>query len=440
MDRTQLNSFAISLVFLAVFWGLGLAPTAIAQHPKSIGKLASLVILKNNNVLEGIVRADFEKTLVETVSGSRIVVPTEQVAMVCENYDEAFQFLWSQIDSEDFSRQAELVPWCIRFKQFKHAQQLIDRLQFTRINPQVLDDLSRQLVSARDRAEKALLANSTPQQPRSETAQNLPANSQPLNERINVVDPMIQRANFETIEVDAPKATAATESSLTTVPIHTLEKALDQVPEFGRSSFKRVVEPILVKNCAAAGCHNRQQKDLPLLELGHGMSVPKRLSQQNLYQVMHYVGDGQPQNSVLIQQALTAHGTQKQASIKPESREHLILQEWVTLMAEPVRAAQIPQSKTNLANPVSTEPQTIPTANVVPLVAQRPVESSTNANTPAIPDLRKRKQDEVPADAFDPEVFNRQFLNKPAPTSKQPPAQQPDATTASDQHLIRETK
>jgi hypothetical protein len=54
--------------------------------------------------------------------------------------------------------------------------------------------------------------------------------------------------------------------------------------------------------------------------------------------------------------------------------------------------------------------------------------------------LRKRKQDEVPADAFDPEVFNRQFLNKPAPTSKQPPAQQPDATTASDQHLIRETK
>jgi hypothetical protein len=418
MDRTYLNSFAVSLVFFAICCGFGQAPAVVAQQPKTAGKLASLVVLKNNNVLEGIVRADFEKTLVETLSGSRIVVPTEQVAMVCENYNEAFEFLWSQIDGEDFARQAELVPWCIRFKQFEQAQRLIDRLQFTKINPQVLDDLSRQLVSARERAEKTQLAQSTPPQQHAGNAQNLPANSQTGRDQINVVDPMIQKANFETIELDVPKATAAPESSLTTVPIHTLEKALDQVPEFGRSSFKRVVEPILVKNCAAAGCHNRQQKNMPLLELGHGLSVPKRLSQQNLYQVMHFVGDGQPQNSVLIQQALTAHGTQKQASIKPNSREHLILQEWITLMAEPVRTTQIPQAKTSLADVAPTDSQEPEASAAVPRVAQRPVETRVNANAPTIPDLRKRKQDQVPADAFDPEIFNRQFLQKPDPTPK----------------------
>jgi hypothetical protein len=257
-------------------------------------------------------------------------------------------------------------------------------------------------------------------------------------EQVNVVDPMIQKANFETIELDVPKVTSAPESSLTTVPIHTLEKALDQVPEFGRASFKRVVEPILVKNCAAAGCHNRQQKNMPLLELGHGLSVPKRLSQQNLYQVMHFVGDGQPQNSVLIQQALTAHGTQKQASIKPNSREHLILQEWITLMAEPVRTTQIPQAKTSLADVAPTDSQEPEASAAVPRVAQRPVETRVNANAPTIPDLRKRKQDQVPADAFDPEIFNRQFLHKPDPTPKKPAPPQPDSDPADDQNPIRE--
>ncbi len=412
MDGNLLNSMRYYLFFVAVYCAVGGAPPVAAQSQKPNGKLSSLVVLQNKNVLEGIVRADFEKTVIETLSGSRIIVPTEQVAMVCENYNEAFEYLRSQIDGEDFASQAELVPWCIRFKQFDQAQRLIDRLQFTRISPQTLDDLSRQLSFARDRTEKTRLAAASPTRPNAPFDAPPFANVRPEGDQINVVDPMIQKANFETLDIDAPKATPVSENSLTTVPIHTLEKTLDHVPEFGRSSFKRVVEPILVKNCAAAGCHNRQQKSLPLLELGHGLSVPKRMSQQNLFQVMHFVGDGQPQNSLLIQQSLTAHHTQKQAAFKPESREHLILQEWVALMADPVRAAQIPQKNPSKVNAESQKSHslTVPAANAS-LSKPKP-DTLGKSITPAIPDLRKRKPDQSPTDAFDPEIFNRQFLQK----------------------------
>lgn len=108
------------------------------------------------------------------------------------------------------------------------------------------------------------------------------------------------------------------------------------------------------------------------------------------------------------------------------------------LMAEPVRAAQIPQAKTSQADVASTEPQKTENSVTVPLVAQRPAEPRVNSSAPAIPDLRKRKQDQIPADAFDPEIFNRQFLHKPEPASKKPTPPQPESNPADDQSPIRE--
>lgn len=411
------------------------------------GSLQSLVVLKNMNVITGVARANFEKTIVEQPNGSRIVLMTDQVALICDSYDEVFEFQRSQLDPGDHNGHEQLFRWCIRYQQLDAAQRLIDDLQFTRMSPQTLEALNTQLVASRAAQTRTQTPTNSASVQIAKTAMTSDANRNAgTSERIPssnepVEDSMVQLAAFSS-NTPAGNVLASPQS----VTARELEAALRHMPEFGISSFKRVVEPILAKNCANAGCHQRQSETFPLMTMGAGVAIPRRMSQQNLYQVLRYVGDGLPESSPLLDRALTAHGPQDVPAVKFETREHLVLLEWVQLMAEPARQARIPQTMLDTENTIRSQndrpsiekaailqvgaiPTSTPTDSMSPFdriaspASQLPAKadgaseirqvSHIQSNAPpTIPDLRSKGRQSQVSDPFDPEVFNREFFNK----------------------------
>lgn len=378
---------------------------------------ASLIVLKNMNVLSGVARADFEKTIVEQPNGSRIILPTDQVALICDTYQEIFDFFSSQLEPEDYAGVERLCRWCIRYQQFEAAQRLIDRWQFSRMNPQVLESLHTQLVTSRaayERSQKsAALETSNAASSTSVAATTTTPDAASRIEtttREVLPDAMVQLAGFSS--EPSPVLTNGAEA---TIPGWELDAKLKNMPELGLAGFKRVVEPILAKNCATVGCHHRTSDVYPILTVASGVTIPKRMSQQNIYQALRYLDPDQPDASPLLKFAITAHGRQAKPAIDLESREHQILAEWVNLMAEPAKRAEIPRIMVTAARAdVAAAAASAISSSAEEDVPTKPAPHTASEPPPNIPNLTSQRKGGAVEDPFDPQIFNREFSKKRA--------------------------
>ena len=239
-----------------------------------------------------------------------------------------------------------------------------------------------------------------------------------------------------------------------------LEAIAAQLPSGAVERFTRKVQPILVNNCTTSGCHQVAGKQVFQLDRAvlHGLSN-RRSTLSNLAATLALVNRSAPQLSLMLTIPRAEHADMKQPILgSRQDQQFRQLEEWVALVTgTPIpEEAKLVAAKAGsdaagkrgaLANHRSkTSPgQTARIEAKPPAADEQPTATATAAPAPSgvvqagydeplpFQQLRERKRATVqlkswePKDAFDPEIFNRQY---PSPNSSSAKSDRPAASTA----------
>ena len=453
LPRMLRKLFVISLLScllqLYPLSGPGHAAAQVSGSPQT----EQLLVYKNGNLQRGRIERQLGGYLALTPSGSRIVIPLEQVDFVCGSLAEALEVKRKRlppIDSNAKDRpnaRIELFQWCLKHGLHAEAEQELTQLQLSRLTAQELYSLLRQLHTAIERT----MAKSAPKPAASLPDSSMPDNSMaetatakpefmfselPANDPDAALPPssaIVEQPAVAPLKGEVIKPVAYEEATPVaaagTLPVYELEETIKQLPVEGVSLFKRRVEPMLFKNCSNAGCHVPDKTRLPLQRLARGDGIPKRMSQQNLIQVLRFVGGGTEENAPLLLAASTAHGGGVAPPLKKDTDQYRLLAIWVERMAPKTEFAGILQTNSTLFPSVEAPPQDLPPVDAQPLPATRPTvpaslfpanePKASAAPLPTIPSLDGSTEKFVPTDPFDPAIFNRRTKARSAAS---PPA------------------
>ena len=339
---------------------LGLPWQAVAAAPVRFGgAVAGVLVLRNGNVLLGHVVRQKDHYQVEMAHG-QLQVPADQVEMFCHNLDEAYAERRRVRTGSTADSHLELAHWCLRHRLYKHATRELQDARAIDPGHRKLAMLERQLLHAQQRAAPAKAA--------------VPA------------APLLPRNSTKTTQ---------------------------RVPQRARAMFVRQIQPMLVKSCAAAGCHQSglpfQLNRLAVVGAGHPQAT-----QGNLASTLAQVDRQAPDKSELLSFASTSHGSRGAGSSRPlKPRQIQMLRSWLEQLAATSRgfgfaeesAESLVRSRPLVRSRLTTVVQTASASS-------RPAQGVRTANV------------EI-EDPFDPEVFNRQYrqdvkrVNDPLPDKGQ---------------------
>lgn len=239
-----------------------------------------------------------------------------------------------------------------------------------------------------------------------------------------------------------------------------LDRLIRGMPPGTVETFTDVVQPLLMNNCTAAGCHGPSSTNqFSLLRAPTGRAATRRLTQQNLYRVLRWVNRDNPAESPLVTVPSKPHGSaaapifashranQYQQIIdwvyrvsRPGDAPTAMLagQGWDTALGDAASNAAL-AAPDSLANPFDTgpvvavghaevltweglpgvavvdaasvAPLSVPPVSPVPAVPATPVTANELESAPQA--ARRQPPAETNADPFDPEVFNRRYHGTP---------------------------
>lgn len=399
-------------------WALyaALAPGASAVFAWQDDRFAELVLLRNGQVIEGDAVLSVDQVRVETRSGSRMVLPTSQVELIAQSWDELWEFQRDRVSVDDREQLTTLLRWCLSHRQIHRAWEVLDRLQMLRVPAAELELLRRQIALVEESTQRATERNRPPNGPApadpapSAAGQSVTAGSSPAADVM--ADGAVRPVSFEPPAGQLPGP----------IPEEILESFALAVPEAGVRRWRREAEPVLLRSCATAGCHSPHDALLPWQSLGEGEPTPVRMSQQNLYRAAQFLLHIPRAPDRFMQAAVNAHGGAALPAIQPDSHEYRLIAEWVRELvaavpadkveppvAPPASRPQVPRVAT-IALPGSSRNVDSGPARATEPRAARPLAVATRP--PEIPDLAAPPAAPfIPRDEFDPEIFNR-FLRE----------------------------
>jgi hypothetical protein len=393
---------------------VGLASISKAQGPEgTTGQ--QLLLLHNGQALEGRISRSDDVYHVGLPNGEIRVKPSD-VELLCKDFEEAYQRKRAAIPIGSLRDHMDLAQWCEQHKLYEHATaELADAAAIAPDNPMV-GFLQRRL-------------------------------------RITV-EPQPER----------PKAEVVADDSL---PNDELDRMIRGLPQKAVENFTQSVQPLLMHNCTASGCHGPQSgSGLRLQRTTLDQPAGRRMTQRNIYTVLRYVDRDNPLASRILTVPIAPHGTAKTAVFtEHQVTQYKRLVEWVLLLGPsdmPELPATIPNSQPIMADnfPDVASPATPPNilpkdagkARPLPSVAHSAAAGGLSGNArpgkPATPPNREAAQatflapvsqpvdaessldpesqspkikrgavgpEFTPKDSFDPEIFNRRYL-KPTAT------------------------
>jgi len=216
-----------------------------------------------------------------------------------------------------------------------------------------------------------------------------------------------------------------------------LDRLVGNMPAGVVRTFTEAIQPVLANNCATAGCHGPlTDAEFRLLRIPKGRPPSRRTTQRNLYATLQWVDRQDPAASRLLTAAMQPHGSAQAAVFdKHQMLQYKRIADWVHRVAgdsqqEMPATPGLLRDEAADARPISTDP-TNPFApsdplggKVAPASHQEPagkasktVEANPLPVRPKIQRGAKLKQF-VPADPFDPEIFNRRYSRRSNPTGK----------------------
>lgn len=248
----------------------------------------TILLLRNGEVLRGKVRMEDGCYEVDVMIG-RSRIHKQDVLLCARDMDEIYRFKRALIRDTSAQEHLDLARWCLRCGLTDQAVGELERA--TKLQPEhpMIAVIERQIKVAKSEAEKEQVAGKAP----------------PQGPSTFDLDRMVRG-----------------------MPPHTVEM------------FTQVIQPMLMNNCTAAGCHGQGgEQGFRLIRVPTGAQPSRRLTQRNLYAALQLIDYNKPEASLLLTVPLKPHGTVK----APLFTDHQIAQyqqlvQWcyrVTQTAEP---------------------------------------------------------------------------------------------------------
>lgn len=353
----------------------------------------TFVLLTNGQLLEGYVIKSEAKYRIEFDNGAAITIDKSEVELHCENRQQAFAHLYSSIDLLDSNQVVGLTQWCIKNKLLDVAQLLRDKLDGSAIAASELRRLDQDIENLKYQLEQPA-RRAAAQQTETRQSQTQQQSSAEQNKYPSVAE---------------------------------IEAAIDTLPEKSFATYASSVQSALIYGCAAANCHDYRSSVMKISFYDRGSTVPRRMSQHNVYQVMQWVDRDAPLDSPILLAARTIHGGQEMAAWKEDSDNYRRLQNWITSIANPKPVPVKPlvtethQPMPNNGQTVRNEPnlftensQDLTTGDMHPMVdpmqfAQPTQQAAPNLPVPPSPVDHLAELPQRPVDPFDPEIFNNKY-------------------------------
>jgi hypothetical protein len=383
--------FIVSAAFLA---SIG---AASAEERPLLEEGRELLILRNGQIFEGRIEKIKDQYLVDA-SDSQVKVRAADVEFVCRSLEEAYLRKRAVIQDGNWRDHLELARWCQKHEMLKPARDELAAAEAISPNNPLADMLRRQMETAEEPAEK----------PEKKFFREEISNEE--------LDHMVRGLPPGTVEL-----------------------------------YTQIVQPVLMNNCTASGCHGQQsQTAFRLYRTSTGEQANRRLTQRNLYNVLRYIDRENPAESPLLIVPSKPHGTAKTA-IFSEHRAGQFgrMVEWAVelgpadysmpdeidapprlLSREAMQAKPLAATRKNHARPIPVaEPDS---DEVQPASYQEPpaefLQSSGQTKTAKTPKQSPKPPIEgkikrgapipknEPKDAFDPDVFNRRYHKQDNPS------------------------
>ncbi len=159
-----------------------------------------------------------------------------------------------------------------------------------------------------------------------------------------------------------------------------LDRLVRSMPAGAVETFTDTIQPMLVNNCTAAGCHGPQSaSEFRLIRIPKDRPPSRRTTQRNLHATLQWVDRRKPDDSKLLTATTGPHGTAATSVFgRHQAAQHQRLLDWIRQVAK----------------------QDQPCATAVSAVHE--------SNTAETAVARSQK----PADQFDPEIFNRRYFGE----------------------------
>lgn len=311
-----------------------------------------LLLMRNGNVVQGKIYRSGEDYFVQ-LPGGQMFVPGSLVRLPCADLNEAYEHLHERaaIQSEA-EAYITLAKWCVTQKLFAEARRELETaLELEPAKQSARDLLLRLDALARDA------------------------------EKVHDVDPR---------ETPRPKSSKKAES------LAGLNRDLAQ-------QFTRRIQPILANNCGASGCHGPRAENGFRLQKVAGGGVSNRLAaERNLAAVLEYIDVENPAQSALLVAPRGNHGRGgKPVFSGATGKEQMAeLKSWVL---EAASEESVLEARGIARTPGRTARQPARQGENPFAVHDAEVARRTGERSSAV----RQAGGEQPADAFDPEEFNR---------------------------------
>lgn len=316
------------------------------------------VVFLDGRVMTGIVTRQAGGYLLER-SGGRMSIPQEQVRCVAPSLLEAYRLQREAMIDPTAAELIQLAEWCIAYRLYEQAG----------------DELKRAL--RRD--------------PNHETARR-----------------MLARVEDLLLAEPAPVSSAA-------APERPPAPAVESLGGLSRSTaamYTSRVQPLLINSCGKATCHGTATPSaFRLVPVRLDSRNHRKASEQNLAEVLRWIDFQRPANSPLLKATEGNHAGASSPvfSGSQAGAQQRLLRDWVLAVVkerreEEARWASLPAWGKHQARQAATASATPPTPTSGPETSTEHM--SVSEASPSVSPPRTH-------DAFDPEIFNRQFATRP---------------------------
>ena len=383
MLKSAINSLLLAFV------GVLLIPPTVGYSQAS-----QIVVLKNGHEISGRIQQESDRTIVFTESGSQLIFPAEKVDFVCKSLPEAYWQKVARIKATDADKHVQLFHWCLKHSLDNQANNQLNLLVEMDVSAVKLEYLYDLLLKQRAASKASSAANSIAKAAKAANASEV-AN----REQDQIHKGSIQLATFEKEELPVPRIHHPTMAEL--------KKSAAKFSPDSIQFYKRKIEPLFVRSCYTAGCHDSQAETMPLRRISPNERVPKHMSQRNLHEVVKFVDFESPFKSPFFLAAVEQHADQDKPVIRRGSKQFENLRQWMVMISSNPFGFHSSIPEVDLTAPAA-KPE-----NRLPKKPDSSVKKSSFDSPPEIPTLDSEPtRPAVRKDPFDPNVFNRLYGGK----------------------------
>jgi len=352
----------------------------LAAEPSHLRPVPSVLLLQNGQALAGNISRAGDTYFVGLPNGE-IRVKAGDVELWCRDLEEGYQRKRAAIRPGDVRDHLELARWCIHHGLEEHARSELDDASAADPRHPMIGLLRRRLQAA----------------------------ARPAEHPVGVAKP-----------ADPPDLPVSVEE---------LDRLVRGMPHGSVEAFAQSIQPLLVNNCAAAGCHGpNAESEFRLLRPPPGGAPSRRLTQRNLYATLQWIDREEPEASSLLTTVLRPHGTATTPIFTHRQvAQYQQLARWVGQLAQrpkPTVPATVDLHCGAGGRAMPSEPSAgdLPRAEgpaaADPLGAApwHGAGSAVDSGQPGAstipfgPERQPPPSPFVPIDPFDPEIFNRRFF------------------------------